>query len=528
MQAAKRIVVNAGFLYGKMVIRFVIALWSTRLILQALGITDFGIFNLVGGVIAMLYFLNAAMSASTQRFMSYFLGANDLKKIKDVFRTSVILHLIIGIIVVIALEIIGLFVFNGFLNIPPERIPAAKVVYHFMVVSTFFTINAVPYNAAIFSRENMLYESIVGVAESIAKLGIALYLIDSTSDRLILYSFLIALLTILTRIANSVYCLYYYEECRINLWGKIDFNLAGKMFSFAGWNLFGALCNVSRAQGLPIILNLFFGTIVNAAHGIATQVNGQLISFSSTLARALNPQIIKSEGGGNRERMLRLTVTTCKFSLFLLSFFALPFLVEMPYVLNLWLKEVPPYSVIFCRLLIIRSLISQLSRGLLIALQAVGKIKAYQAVVGTLIILNLPLAYLLIIWGFPAYSVFVGAIVIEIIAGGCRIWFAHKLADLKIAPFLREVWGYSTVPVILSLLLASTPLLFMEESFFRAILVGFISCITLPLLAKYIALSQNENDKIKELALSFLAQIKKKLNNSSIFRKSALVKYEKK
>ena len=516
MQAANRVVLNTGFLYAKMVIRFVIALYSTRLILQALGITDFGIFNLVGGVIAMLYFLNAAMATSTQRYMSYYLGAGELNQIKTVFRTSVVLHLIIGVIIVLALELLGLFIFDGFLNIPAQRVQAAKIVFQFMIVSTFFTINAVPYDAAINSRENMLYDAIVGTIESFIKLGIAIWLIYSDYDRLILYSLLIAALTISIRIVKSVYCRVHYEECRINLFGAIDLKLAKSMFSFAGWNLFGALCSVSRDQGLAIILNLFFGTIVNAAYGIANQVNGQLLDFSSTLSKAINPQIVKSEGKGDRSRMLRLTITTCKLSFFLLSIFAIPLIVEMPFVLNLWLKEVPDYAIIFCRLIIILSLISQLSRGLQIALQAVGKIKAYQIVVGTLIMLNLPLAFILLRLDFPAYSVFVGAIIIELFAGSLRMWFAHKLAGLEIIPFIKEVWINSFVSALLAFFFGSALAYFLEEGFQRAFLCGIVSSIVLILLARYLALNKQESVKLREVSISILKQTRKKLIKNSI------------
>lgn len=283
------------------------------------------------------------------------------------------------------------------------------------------------------------------------------------------------------------------------------------MFSFAGWNLFGALCNVSRDQGMAIVLNLFFGTIVNAAYGVANQVNGQLLSFSSTLSKAINPQIVKSEGRGDRNRMLRLTITTCKMSFFLLSFFALPLIIEMPFVLNLWLDEVPEHAIIFCRLIIGLSLVSQLSRGLQIALQAVGKIRAYQVVVGTLIILNLPLAYVLVNAGLQPFSVFVGAIFIEVIAGGLRMWFAHRLTGLSMPTFFKEVWLNASISILIASALACLPTYLMKESFYRLLLTGSISAVTIPLIAYYIALSKTETDKIKEICLSFVTKTRKKL-----------------
>jgi O-antigen/teichoic acid export membrane protein len=509
MQPAKRVVINTGFLYGKMLITMFISLYSTRLILSALGVEDFGIFNLVGGIIAMLSFMNGAMSVSTQRFLSYYLGAGEVSKLKSVFSSSVLLHLLIAIIIILLLELGGIFLFNGVLNIPADRIGTAKVVFHFMVVSTFFTINAVPFDATINAHEIFLFDALTGIFESIVKLGIAIILIYTGVDKLILYGLLIAALTIFIRIIKSIYCYRKYDECRISVKSHINIGLFKEMLTFAGWNLFGSLCSVVRNQGLAIVLNFFFGVIVNAAYGIANQVNGQLSSFSQNMLKALNPQIVKSEGSGDRNRMLRLSMLACKLSFLLLAFFSVPLIIEMPFILKVWLKTVPENTVVFCQLILILTLIQQLTVGLMSAIQSVGKIKAYQIVVGSLLILNLPLAYWLIKLGLPSYSVLVGSIFLESIAGGSRIWFAHELTGLPVIVFLRKIMFVTVLTVVMAALIAMIPRFLLEGGILRLFLTAIVSTISLLLIGKKIVFTSHENKRIIELILMVTLNIRK-------------------
>jgi O-antigen/teichoic acid export membrane protein len=505
---------NTAFLYGKMIVTMFISLFSTRLILGALGVEDFGIFNLVAGVIGMLTFLNGAMAVSTQRYLSFYLGAGNIAKQKSVFNASVLLHLIIGVLVILALEILGLFLFDGTLNIPLERIPTAKLVYHFMVISTFFTINSVPYDALINAHENMLLDTVVGIFESLLKLGIAIWLVYSPTDKLVLFGLLTAGLTILIRIIKSVYCTRKYEECSLQLKSLFNHELFKEMFSFAGWNLFGAFCNVVRDQGLAIVLNLFVGIIANAAYGIANQVNGQLSAFALNIIKALNPQIVKSEGSGDRKRMLKLAMIACKLSFFLLAFFAVPLIIEMHYVLSIWLKTVPEYAVLFCQLILIISLLKQLTWGLMVAIQSVGIIKLYQAIVGSLLILNLPVAILLMKLGFPAYTVLLASIFLEILAGAARIVFARKLTGLNSGEFLIKIIIIPISIILLVLLIAFVPHIFMEENFLRLLLSILLSSFFILLFGKLFAISVEENKKIAELISSFLLSARRRFTKT--------------
>lgn len=499
MSAAKKIVLNTAFLYIKMLISMFVGLYSTRIVLNALGVEDFGLFNLIAGVVAMLSFLNAAMSASTQRYMSYYLGSGFSNKLKSVFNSSVLLHLFIGFIIVIGLELCGLFLFDGFLNIPEDRISTAKIIFHFMVLSTFFTINAVPYDAAINAHENMLFDSIVGIVDVVFRLGIAIYLMYTGFDKLIVYGLLMAVLTIVVRLVKSIYCIRKYEECSGKLTFRVDVSLLKEMFSFAGWNMFGALCGLGRSQGMAIILNLFFGTVVNAAYGIANQVNAQLYSFSANMLKALNPQIVKSEGGGDRNRMLRLAMLASKCSFFLLSFFAIPLIFEMPYVLTLWLKNVPEYTVIFCQLVLVGTLTNQITIGLQTAIQSTGKIKLYQSVVGSLLLLNLPVAYFLLKWGFPAYYALISFIVIEVVSCGFRIYFLHKITGMSILEYIRKVILKILLPIIPVVVVCFIPYTYLQQSFLRLVMLVVLSILVYMTSIFFFGLEKNEQMKISDL-----------------------------
>ena len=507
MNSTKRVILNTGFLYTKMLISVGITLYSTRLILNALGAEDFGIFNLVAGVIAMLSFLNAAMTASTQRYLSYYLGAGDSAKLKAIFQSSVILHLLIGIFIIVILEIAGIFLFDGFLNIPAERISTAKIVYHFMVVSTFFTINAVPYDSAINAHEDLLFDAITGVIETFFKLGIAIWLIYTGYDKLILYGLLMAALTILIRIIKSIFCYRRYLECKLRKNNPVDYNLFKEMFSFAGWNMFGALCGLGRSQGLAIILNLFFGPIVNAAYGVANQVNGQLYAFSSNMLKALNPQIMKSEGEGDRKRMLNLSMKASKYGFFLLAIFAIPLIIEMPYVLKLWLKNVPEYTIAFCRLVLIATLSNLLTIGMQTAIQATGKIKVYQSVVGGLLLLNLPIAWILLKYGLPAYSVLISAIFIELVACIFRLYFLKQIAGLSITIYLRQVILKLILPLIITIPFIIIILGMKDEGFARLILTSAVSSIIFISSIYKFGIDEEERDMIKRAIIKFRDKI---------------------
>ncbi len=506
MHTAKRVVANTGILYIRMLLTVGISLYSTRLVLNALGTTDYGIYNLVVGVIAMLSFLSSAMATSTQRFISFYQGRNDFKMQKVVFSNSLFIHISLGIILVLALEAAGLFLFDSILNIPEGRVYTAKTIFHFMSISLFFTIVSVPFSGTLTAHENMLWVAIVNITEVLQKFGIAVMLYYISDDKLIFYGIAMPFVSIFSLLMYATYCLYKYKECTIKILPDISVGTMKELTSFAGWNLFGALCGVGKTQGIAIILNIFIGTVANAAYGISTQISTQMNVLSLTMLQALNPQIMKSEGSGDRQRMLSLSTVASKYGFILLAFIAIPSIFEMHNILKFWLNIVPPNTTIFCQLILIGIMINQLTVGLQSAVQATGKIALYQAVLGTLILLNIPVAYFLLDNQYPPPTVFTSFILIEAIALAFRLLFLNRIAELSIKRYLSDAIRPIIIPSILTSLtcLLIINLYNFHNRFFMTIMLSIIIFF----LSIYIfSLNKREKQFIMDAKAKLLSKI---------------------
>ncbi|ANI88864.1 flippase [Arachidicoccus ginsenosidimutans] len=506
MKAANKVMMNTSILYGRMLVTMIITFFSVRIILQALGSSDYGIYSLTAGVIAMLSFLNTAMSTTTQRYLSFYQGKKDKQMQAKVFTNSLCLHIALGLFIVIALELLGMFLFKGFLKIPLTRIYAAKIIYHLMAATVFFSIVSVPFIGLLTAHENMVTVAIVNIFQSVAKLGVALFLLKTGFDKLIVYGILIEVVSILCLLIYAVYCFRKYEDCTLNQFFKPDIQLIKELSSFAGWNLFGVLCRLGRIQGVAVILNIFFGAIINAAYGIANQILSQFNFFSATLLRAINPQIMKSEGLNDRKRMFRLSMIASKFCFFLLSLIAVPCIFEMNTLLAIWLKKVPPDTVLFCCWILVYTLINQLTIGLQSAIQATGKIKIYQAVVGGTLLLNLPIAYLILYCGLPAYSVIISFSCIEIIGCCLRIYLLYKLVGMSAKEYLNRVIIKEVIPFTLSVMFCYFFTSFFHFKF-RFILTGIFSAILFSLSFYCFSLYTDEKIIINTFINKFLKKI---------------------
>jgi O-antigen/teichoic acid export membrane protein len=513
MKAANRVAKNTVILYLRMAITVFISLYATRLVLAALGVADFGLFNVVGGVIAMLGFLNASMASATQRFMSYAQGEGNLEKVKRIFNMSTILHIAIAVLMVLVLEIAGYFFFNGILNIAPDRLEVAKIIYHFMVASTFFTVLSVPYEAVITSHENMLFYAVLGIIEAILKLGVALYITYSTLDHLVMYGLLTAALSVFLLILRRIYCHRYYQECVLNFRKYYEKNLLKEIGGFAGWSLMGSASSMLVNYGTTIVLNVFFGTVINAAQGVAIQINGQLNVFATTLIKALNPMIDKSEGAGDRALMLKATMMGSKVSFFLLMILYIPFFLELPFIFKLWLKNVPNYAIIFCRLLLIKGLIEQLFIPLTSAISAQGNIKAYQIWSSVLLYFPLTISFILFKFNYPPYSMYVVFIIYAILSSGITLYYTHKNCHLSIKEFLTNVVLRCFISLILVFCIALIPCLLLDISYLRLFLVVLISTTSYAIIVYAVGFSQNERLKIKQVGalLSGKLRLKKSI-----------------
>jgi O-antigen/teichoic acid export membrane protein len=508
MQAAHRVAKNTGILYARMAITMFISLYSTRLVLAALGVADFGLFNVVGGVVAMLGFLNGSMAMASQRFMSFAQGAGDNEKVKRIFNMSVLLHFFIGILIIFVFEIVGYFFFNGILNIEPSRLPIAKLIFQFMVVSTFFTVISVPYEAVITSHENMLLYSIIGVLESVLKLGIAFFITYTSYDHLLMYGLLMASLSVFSLFIRRIYCHFNYPESKISIRHYYDKGLLKEMRSYAGWSLLGSSSSMLANYGQGVVINISFGTTVNGAQGLANQVSGQLGVFATTLIKALNPMIDKSEGAGNRALMLNAVMVGSKISFFLIMVLYIPFLIEMPFILNIWLVNVPEYAIVFCSLLLIRNLIEQLFIPVVSAISAEGNIKGYQKSSSVLLLFPLVISYFLFQWHYPPYAMYIAFIIYSIISSCIILYHANKNCNLSINVFLKTVVLRCMGVFIIVFFIGYTPHFFLEPSLVRLVLVVFLSSVFFFVVSYFLGLTQKERMQVIELVVGLINKVR--------------------
>lgn len=433
----KRIAKNTILLYFRMMLTMGVSLYTSRIVLDVLGVEDFGIYNVVGGVVVMFSFLNSAMSSATQRYLSFELGRGDFEELKKIFNITVNIHFLIAFIIVLLAQTIGIWFLNTKLNIPESRIVAANWVYQFSIATFFMTVISVPYNAAIISHERMNIYAYVSIFEVLAKLGIVYLIKVLGGDKLAIYAGLLFAVATIVRVIYGFYCSCNFNECQYTwVWDK---NKYKELLSYAGWNLWGNFAGVLMDQGLNMLLNIFFGPIVNAARGIAYQVNAAITSFVSNFQLALNPQIVKSYASNRNDYMRMLIFQGSRLSFYMLLILILPVLFQTRYLLSLWLKDVPEYTVLFTQLVLVNALINTLSGALMTAAQATGKIKRYQSIVGGFLLLNVPISYFLLIKGFSSDIVFYVMIVVSILATFLRLVILEQLKVLTVMSFIRYV-----------------------------------------------------------------------------------------
>ncbi len=437
MSKNKKIVKNTLLLYSRMLLTMGVSLYTSRIVLNTLGVEDFGIYNVVGGVVIMFSFMSSAMSSATQRFLAIELGKKDDEQLKKVFSMSINIHAIIALIILVFAETLGLWFLNAKLVIPIDRMEAANWVYQASILAFMLTVMGVPYNAIIIANERMNIYAYVSIVDVILRLLIVFALVWIDYDKLKLYAIFVFCITITIWMLYKIYCKQNFPETRYRFfWDK---SLYKTMMHYAGWNLFGNLAYVTMTQGVNILLNLFFGPVVNSARGIAYQVNAAVGGFVGNFQMAMNPQIFKSYAAEDRKYMHQLIFQGSKYSFFLLFFIALPLLIETETILKWWLKIVPEYTVLFCRLVLINTLIDCISGPLMTAAQATGRIKKYQAVVGGLLLLILPISYLLLKNEFPPEITLYVSISISIIALFTRLFIISPLVQLSILTFIRIV-----------------------------------------------------------------------------------------
>lgn len=510
MNANNRMVLNTTVMYGRLAITMVVTLLSSRWVLMALGQEDFGIYNLISGLLSMLMFLNLTMATASQRFLSFALGKGDRQLIEDTFYYSCVLHFIIGVIIVLGIEIVGRFLLQTVLQVPNDKMYLAVFCLHSLAFSTFFTVISVPFNAVLISHENILFVAIVEILSAISKMVTAIILLLYDGERLKLYALIMAGIPICQTLIYQTYCVCHYQETKVKLRKITDNSLFRQFTAYAGWNLIGSISSLLRTQGVSMLLNSFYGVAMNAAYGIATQVKGQFSHFSSSIVTATRPQIVKSEGVGNRQRVHLLSAMTCKVTFMLLSMLSVPLILEMPYVLHLWLKDVPNYTVAFTRLILIINLLFQFSVGLSMPIESVGKIKSLQIWVGGLHFVVLPIGYVMLKFDFSPESVFVMVAMEESVGIVLRMIISRKVTGLSISGFIKSTLAPSVISLFVLLCVCYIVQLTLSECFVRVCIICLISILYTSVIGYRFILNVLEREKIHAIINKLIGKIKDK------------------
>ena len=483
-QNNNRIAKNTLMLYVRMFLMMVVSLYTVRIILDVLGAEDYGIYNVVGGVVVMFSFLSRTLASASQRFFAFEIGRKNFDQLRIVFSIMLLLFVILILLIIILSETIGLWFVCHEMTIPLARMKAALLIYQISVLSFCYTLLAIPFQATIIAHEEMGIYAFVGILESVLLLVLALFLKfgNYCVDNLVLYGILSFISVIASQSVYIVVSLKRYRETWYkNVW---DRKIANDIISYSGWNLFGSVAGVIRSQGINILINMFFNPTINAARGIAYQVNNALNHFASNFYTAVRPQITKYYAQENKEATLNLVFKSAKLTCFLFLFLALPIMVYADLILSVWLVEVPDYTTLFLRLVIITAIIDSISNPLMTLAQATGKIRLYQFVVGSLLIMNLPISWFFLYLGYQAYSTMLVAISIAIISLFARLIILKHLVDFPIRNFCHLVLLRILTTVIVSTIsliaLKKVIIIVSSSNFFQ--LISFIVSIICSIL----------------------------------------------
>lgn len=478
-QNNKRIAKNTLLLYFRMFFMMAISLYTSRMVLAALGVEDFGIYNVVGGVVTMFSFISGAMMLSSQRYISFSLGKGDFIKLNKVFFTSILLHLVIAIIILFLSETIGLWFLEHKMNIPKTRIGAANLVLQMSILSMIVMTICTPFKAEIIAHEKMGAFAYLSILEAIMKLVIVFLLYIGSPDKLILYAVLMFLLQTIISGFYGIYCKKNFKECKITK--QKDWKLFKEMITFASWSLWDYISFVTYTQGLNMLLNIFFNPVVNAARGLSVQVSSAINNFSSNFQTAINPQITKSYATKDYAYMHSLIFRSSRISFILLFIVSLPVMLETETILSLWLTTVPDYTAIFIRISLLESCISVMANPLSISVLATGRIKKYETMIGIILLTILPISYIALKFGGNPTSVYIVSLILNILALAARLIIVSPLIQLKKWEYMKDVIIrviiVSTVSSIIPLILKQHYIANKIITFFIIVVISVL-CVT--------------------------------------------------
>lgn len=503
----RRIAQNTLLLYVRMLFMMVVTLYTSRVVLNTLGIEDFGIYNVVGSIVAMFGFINSAMASGTQRYLTFELGKGNFLQLQKIFSTSLLIHGLISVLIVFLAETIGLWFLYHKMVIPAARMDAALWIYQLSILSVVVSIMSVPYNAAIIAHEKMSAFAYISILEVMLQLLIAYLLLIVSFDKLKLYALLIFSVRLIIRLIYSSYCHRHFVETKFRrLW---DYVLFKKMMSFAGWNLWGNCAGVALSQGVDLLLNLFFGPAVNAARGVAVQVQIAVSQFSGNFQMAVNPQITKSYAQQDYQYMHSLIYKSSKLTFFMLLFFSLPVWIEANTLLVLWLKNVPDYTVIFLRLILCITMIDAMANSLMVSVSATGNVSYYQFVVGSILLVSLPVSYMVLKLGGNPASVFMVHLCICIIAFMVRLFIVCPMIKLSIRDYINQVVLKCLIVTVTAIALPLMVKIFLPETIWNFLLVCLLCVVCVSVSAYTIGLKVSERIFVRQKLAAILSKIKR-------------------
>lgn len=446
-----RAIVNTGVQYVRSLISIVILLYSSRLILSGLGVEDFGLYSLIFGIVSMLSFIKDSLSQTIQRYLSFYQGCGDFKKQCDILSNSRIIQLILSLLLILVLFILKNYILNDFLNIDLDRLDNAHFVYICMLFMLFFTMQSAPYFAVLIAHENILYTSFVQLLEVVLKLIVAIYIDFISYDKLSFYALCMAVIPMFSFFSYSLYSRFKYNELSHSSLFSLNVKMFKEMFLFMGWNIYSVGCIVGRTQGIAVLLNRFYGVAVNASYGIAQQVSGQMSFLSVSLLNAMQPQIVKAEGRGDRCKMFLLSETTSKFAFLLISFVSIPTMFYMDKILLLWLGNIPEYAEMACRYILLSVCLDQLTMGLGVANKAIGKIKRYSIIINSMKFFTVPVSWIILSVFRKIEFVFIVFTFFELLCSILRIFVLKYEGGLVVCDYIKHVFMRELIPILILL-----------------------------------------------------------------------------
>ena len=497
MNTVNRVAFNTIVNYIQLILNVLLGLLTVRFVFRSLGDIDYGIYNLIAGVIVLITFISESLSQTSVRFISIGLGQGNNDGLKHVFSSCFSLHLYLALLLSLILEIVGLFLFDGFLVIPEDRLTASQVVYHCMVATLCLNVVSTPFRAVIVAHEMLAFISLVGILESICKLGVAIVLLYTSADKLVIYGILMMMVSFVPFIGFCLFSIIRYKtEISLRL---VGYSSIRQIVSFAGWTVLDVSAVIANRQGYALMYNKFSGASANTIFALAGHLEGPMFSVSASVINSIRPQILKSFGQGDKERTLRLAMTAGKLGFSMMSIIAIPVMVMLPDVLGIWLGEYPEQTVFYARMMIMACMVEQVTSGLCTANQAFGKIKLFSIVVSAVRISALPISVVLLLFGCPDSIAMVAYFLCESLASACRVFIMKRITGLSIRRFLKDVVLDITAPALLSMIVCM--FMYMLSSSILGLLVSALCSALIYTIAIYrFGLTSEEKNSIRKLA----------------------------